>query len=98
MSVLRFWSMAHLPTGGSATGLSATDACILSYDWPVMPETVRLFWAEVERFRFVCYRHGAFPHRMGRLVYRPQSSSASRFTAGAFAFFILSQSGERPER
>ena len=28
----------------------------------------------------------------------PQSSSASRFTAGAFAFFILSQSGERPER
>src|SRR5262249_36768626 len=27
-----------------------------------------------------------------------QSSSASRFTAGAFAFFILSQSGERPER
>src|SRR5262245_61044480 len=25
-----------------------------------------------------------------------QSSSASRFTAGAFAFFILSQSGERP--
>src|SRR5262249_32620838 len=29
---------------------------------------------------------------------RDQSSSASRFTAGAFAFFILSQSGERPER
>ena len=28
----------------------------------------------------------------------PQSSSASCFTAGAFAFFILSQSGERPER
>jgi len=28
----------------------------------------------------------------------PQSSSASRFTAGASAFFILSQSGERPER
>jgi hypothetical protein len=27
-----------------------------------------------------------------------QSSSASRFTAGASAFFILSQSGERPER
>jgi hypothetical protein len=27
----------------------------------------------------------------------PQSSSASRFTAGASAFFILSQSGERPE-
>jgi hypothetical protein len=26
-----------------------------------------------------------------------QSSSASRFTAGA-SFFILSQSGERPER
>src|SRR5947208_15043460 len=28
----------------------------------------------------------------------PQSSSSSRFTAGASAFFILSQSGERPER
>jgi len=28
----------------------------------------------------------------------PQSSSASRFTAGASAFFILSQSGARPER
>src|SRR5262249_1953791 len=27
-----------------------------------------------------------------------QSSSASRFTSGASAFFILSQSGERPER
>src|SRR5262249_33541627 len=28
----------------------------------------------------------------------PQSSSASRFAAGASAFLILSQSGERPER
>src|SRR5262245_7107774 len=28
----------------------------------------------------------------------PQPSSASRFTAGASGFFILSQSGERPER
>src|SRR5262249_13201495 len=28
----------------------------------------------------------------------PQSSSTSRFTAGASGFFILSQSGERPER
>jgi hypothetical protein len=27
----------------------------------------------------------------------PQSSSASRFTTGAFGFFILSQSGERPD-
>src|SRR5258708_1191481 len=34
------------------------------------------------------YRHFFLPH----------SSSSSRFTAGAFAFFILSQSGERPER
>ena len=34
-------------------------------------------------------------HRRPRL---PHSSSASRFTAGASAFFILSQSGERPER
>src|SRR5215831_20388138 len=29
---------------------------------------------------------------------RPQSSSASRFTAGAFGFLTLSQCGERPER
>jgi hypothetical protein len=28
----------------------------------------------------------------------PHSSSASRFTTGASEFFILSQSGERPER
>jgi hypothetical protein len=28
----------------------------------------------------------------------PQSSSASRFTAGASGFLNLSQSGERPER
>jgi hypothetical protein len=35
-------------------------------------------------------------HRRQRSL--PQSSSASRFTAGASAFFILSQSGDRPER
>ena len=29
---------------------------------------------------------------------RPQSSSASRRTASHAGFFILSQSGERPER
>jgi hypothetical protein len=34
-------------------------------------------------------------HRLRPL---PQSSSSSLFTAGAFAFFILSQSDERPER
>jgi hypothetical protein len=28
----------------------------------------------------------------------PQSSSASRFTAGAFGFLNLSQSGDRPDR
>jgi hypothetical protein len=30
--------------------------------------------------------------------HRPQSPSASRFTAAQAGFFILSQSGERPER
>src|SRR3954470_13602787 len=30
--------------------------------------------------------------------YRPQSSFASRFTAGASGFLNLSQSGDRPER
>jgi hypothetical protein len=33
-----------------------------------------------------------------RHFFLPQSSSASRFTAGASEFFILSQSGERPDR
>jgi hypothetical protein len=40
--------------------------------------------------------------KVARVVHRhwpfPQSSSASRFTAGASGFFILSQSGDRPER
>jgi len=33
-----------------------------------------------------------------RRFFLPLSSSSLRFTACAFAFFILSQSGERPER
>src|SRR6266487_3785264 len=33
-----------------------------------------------------------------RHFFLPHSSSSSRFTAGASEFFILSQSGERPER
>jgi hypothetical protein len=33
-----------------------------------------------------------------RRFFLPYSSSSSRFTAGASAFFILSQSGERPDR
>jgi ABC transporter substrate binding protein len=36
--------------------------------------------------------------RVRLFFYRPHSSSASRFTAGAAGFFILSQLGERPER
>jgi hypothetical protein len=35
---------------------------------------------------------------IGSFHQRPQSSSASRFTAGCAGFFILSQSGERPLR
>jgi hypothetical protein len=30
--------------------------------------------------------------------YRPQSSSASRMTAGAFGFLTFTQCGDRPER
>src|SRR5262249_16020300 len=41
---------------------------------------------------------GEVSSKRGHLCLLPQSSSASRFTAGASAFFILSQSGERPER
>jgi hypothetical protein len=33
--------------------------------------------------------------RWRRVGHRPQSSSSSRFTAGASGFFIVSQSGER---
>jgi hypothetical protein len=33
-----------------------------------------------------------------RNSYHPQSSSASRFTAGAFGFLTFSQCGERPDR
>ena len=36
--------------------------------------------------------------KMRRLAHRPQSSSASRFTAGASGFLNLSQSGERPDQ
>src|SRR5215471_14690245 len=39
--------------------------------------------------------HLALRHRH---FFLPQSSSASRFTAGASELFILSQSGERPDR
>ena len=46
--------------------------------------------------------HDAVSAAFGRNTHRqrsfPESSSASRFTAGAAAFFILSQSAERPER
>jgi len=34
--------------------------------------------------------------RIKNIAHRPQSYSASRFTADAFAFFVLNQSGERP--
>src|SRR5262245_54793048 len=42
---------------------------------------------------------GEVSSRRGHVrLFLPQSSSASRLTAGASGFFILSQSGERPER
>jgi hypothetical protein len=52
--------------------------------------------------RFASRRNGKFrtaiSRRPHRHPFRPQSSSASRLTAGASGFFILSQSAERPER
>ncbi len=73
---------------------------------PVMPETVHPYRAEVEQFRFVCYRTKGVFHRTNRLLrrdqdqagHRLQSSSASRFTAGCFGFLLLIQCRERPER
>jgi hypothetical protein len=40
----------------------------------------------------------AFKRKRMSAGHLPQSSAASRFTASASEFFILSQSGERPER
>jgi hypothetical protein len=42
--------------------------------------------------------HRSHVHNPNKSLCRPQSPSASRFTADASGFFILSQSGERPER
>jgi hypothetical protein len=44
------------------------------------------------------FQDECLPDSFDRHLSPPHSSSASRFTAGASAFFILSQSGERPER
>ena len=40
----------------------------------------------------------AAPQPLDEHVARPQSSSASRFTAGAFGFLLFLQWGERPEQ
>jgi hypothetical protein len=49
----------------------------------------------------IAFRHGVLSDVAARLsqqtAHRPQSSSASRFTAGAAGFFDLIQSCERPE-
>ena len=69
---------------------SLSHRCLHSrYYWPVMPETVRLFRAEVEQFRFVCYRTKVrflAVTAWAAWVYRPQSFSASRLTAGALPY------------
>jgi hypothetical protein len=44
------------------------------------------------------FQDQCLPDTLQRHLSLPQSSSSSRFTAGAFGFFIFSQSGERPER
>jgi hypothetical protein len=44
------------------------------------------------------HAEGEMRSRLHRHRSLPQSSSASRFTAGASGFFILSQSGDRPDR
>ena len=53
--------------------------------------------AEVARVELLREAKAAKPKRE-RNPYRPQSSSASRFTAGASGFLNFSQSGERPDR
>ena len=52
--------------------------------------------AEVVRVELLREAKAAKPKK-GRSPYRPQSSSASRRTAGASGFLNLSQSGERPD-
>jgi hypothetical protein len=62
-----------------------TSLCLTSEPWPPFPSG-GLFFAP------------AFTRERMSVGHLPQSSSSSRFTAGAAAFLILSQSGERPER
>jgi len=53
---------------------------------------------EFDQMREVLFIRKADDFALGATSHFAQSSSASRFTAGAAGFFILSQSGERPER
>ena len=59
---------------------------------------IGVFLAEPVLARYQTLNGGEVPTRMPNILQRPQSSSASRRTASHAGFFILSQSGERPER
>src|SRR6516165_9995423 len=67
------------------TDVLRTFACCVSY-WRGDQQGGQYSHAKHKRALAVRYRHFSLP----------QSSSVSRFTAGAFAFFILSQSGGAP--
>src|SRR5262249_24909055 len=71
---------------GSECNLIVFDAC------DVLDDAFAVRGPGIDAERKVSSRRGHVR------LFLPQSSSASRFTAGAFGFFILSQSGERPER
>src|SRR5262249_46809382 len=69
----------------SPRSMTAPSLYLTSDPWPPFP-LGGLFFAP------------AFTRERMSAGHLPQSSSASRFPAGADGFFILSQSGERPER
>jgi hypothetical protein len=77
-------SRYRLPSKKNATNMAATNTTVHSGIPPL---------SERNRSALGSVAFSLGPLVLGHLL---QSSSASRFNAGAAGFFILSQSGERP--
>ena len=90
------WHLDAAPTHRDGHGLLIrTPAVLVVFRPPFGGMT------NTPNMRKCCRRRGAIPFSSGRVSInhrRLQSSSASRFTARAFGFLLLSQSCERPER